>query len=179
MVQIPTGSVTNAQLAGDIRVGSLATLITNVQSSVTGAINELQIKITAITNDVGNKANLLTTNKATIVAGINELKQNELITNTNIGTLETAIATMAFETETKVSADAFKAEKGKVHTAINVTGSNVYNVNTGGNFIPSEGRWLKIMPNVSNGGGAKLNIDGSGELSVRHNGGASLAAGDF
>lgn len=37
----PNGSITNAKLATDVKVGSLATLLTTIKTSVVGAINEL------------------------------------------------------------------------------------------------------------------------------------------
>ena len=38
---IPANSITNAELAADVKVGSLATLTTTAKSSLTAAINEV------------------------------------------------------------------------------------------------------------------------------------------
>ena len=73
------GSVTNAMMATDVKIGSLAALTTTVKSSVQGAINELvtaDLTLTAailLTNtNIGNVAALTTTAK-TVVGAINEL----------------------------------------------------------------------------------------------------------
>ena len=52
---IDDNSISNAKLASDIKVGSLATLTTTVKTSVVGAINELD-------SDLGGK-------QATLVSG--------------------------------------------------------------------------------------------------------------
>jgi hypothetical protein len=81
--QIPLESVSNSQLVADIKVGSLASLLTDVKSSVVAAINELHgdigetdDAITGVSNTIGDLENLLTQNKISVVAGINEVKQN-------------------------------------------------------------------------------------------------------
>lgn len=53
---VPLGTVNNGMLANDIKVGSLAALLTNIKTSVVGAINELQGKATpyAIATNVDN-----------------------------------------------------------------------------------------------------------------------------
>jgi hypothetical protein len=63
---ISDGAVTNAKLATDVKVGSLAALTTTEKASVVGAINELDA-------DVGAKTSLTTTAKTNLVAAINEL----------------------------------------------------------------------------------------------------------
>ena len=45
---IPDGSVTNAKLATDVKVGSIATLTTTEKSSVVGAINEVDSNVSDI-----------------------------------------------------------------------------------------------------------------------------------
>jgi hypothetical protein len=86
-IQTPAnGSVTNAKLATDVKVGSLATLNTSEKASVVGAINENfaaiaagpvagSITNTALATDVkvGSLATLTTAAKGSIVAAINEL----------------------------------------------------------------------------------------------------------
>lgn len=60
------GSITNAKLADDVKVGSLAALTTTVKTSVQAAINEL-------VTSIGSLAALTTTVKTSCVAAINEL----------------------------------------------------------------------------------------------------------
>ena len=86
-------SVTNAKLATDVKVGSLATLTTTSTATVVGAINELDAAlgdtaaltttattgVTAINEldgDVGNVSTLTTSSK-TVVGAINEINTGE------------------------------------------------------------------------------------------------------
>lgn len=59
-------SVTNAKLANDVKVGSLAALTTTVKTSVQAAINE-------VVANIGALSGLTTTAKNTLVAAINEV----------------------------------------------------------------------------------------------------------
>ncbi|MFA5424232.1 MAG: hypothetical protein WC374_10285 [Phycisphaerae bacterium] len=63
---IEDGSLTNAKLATDAKVGSLAALATIEKASAVGAINELN-------TGIGNKAALTTEVKTSLVAAVNEL----------------------------------------------------------------------------------------------------------
>lgn len=66
--QLPTpdGSITNNKLATDIKVGSLASLLTTVKTSVVGAINELFNNKANLTNPTfTNNINLTTINSKT------------------------------------------------------------------------------------------------------------------
>lgn len=71
--QIADGSITNNKLALDVKVGSLATLLTTIKSSVIEAINEL-------VSNIGDITTLITTDKSDIVSSINEI---ETSVNTN------------------------------------------------------------------------------------------------
>lgn len=59
-------AVTNAKLATDVKIGSLASLTTTSKASVVGAVNELDAEI-------GTISGLSTTDKSTLVAAINEV----------------------------------------------------------------------------------------------------------
>jgi hypothetical protein len=59
-------AVTNAKLATDVKIGSVAALTTTSKASVVGAINELDAEI-------GTISGLSTTDKSTLVAAINEV----------------------------------------------------------------------------------------------------------
>lgn len=100
--QIADGSITDAKLNKDVKIGSLTTLGTTDKTSVVSAINEIISAVNDIAEDsigilesltttdktnivnalneingsVGTLANLLTTNKTSAVAAINEVKQN-------------------------------------------------------------------------------------------------------
>lgn len=86
---IEDGSLTNAKLGSDIKVGSLASLTTTVKTSVQGAINELDAEI-------GTLSSLTTTAKNTVVAALNEI-------NALIGTADTEIGNLATLTTTAKS----------------------------------------------------------------------------
>jgi hypothetical protein len=62
----PDSSVTNAKMASDVKIGSLASLTTAVKTSIQAAINE-------IVSNIGALSGLSTTAKNTIVAAINEV----------------------------------------------------------------------------------------------------------
>lgn len=62
----PDGSVTNAKMANDVKIGSLASLTTTVKTSIQAAINE-------IVANIGALSGLSTTAKNTVVAAINEV----------------------------------------------------------------------------------------------------------
>lgn len=74
---MPDGSVTNAKLATDVKVGSLASLTTTAKSSVQGAINELD-------GEIGTLSSLTTTSKSTLVGAINEV-------DSDLGTLSSSL----------------------------------------------------------------------------------------
>jgi hypothetical protein len=99
---VPNGSINNTMLANDVKIGSLAALVTTVKTSVTDALNEVAGKfgdmttltttakntIVAVLNELDGKcgilANLTTTNKTSLVAAINE---NRTYTDTQIAAL--------------------------------------------------------------------------------------------
>jgi hypothetical protein len=62
-------SVTNAKLATDVKMGSLASLTTTEKGSMQGAVNELD-------GEIGDLSTLTTTEKGTIVGAINEVDAN-------------------------------------------------------------------------------------------------------
>lgn len=62
----PDSSVTNAKMASDVKIGSLASLSTTVKTSIQAAINE-------IVGNIGALSGLSTTAKNTLVAAINEV----------------------------------------------------------------------------------------------------------
>ncbi len=68
---IPDNSLTNVKLATDVKIGSLATLITTVKTSVTNAINEI------VTN-IGSLLSLTTADKSSVVNAINEVDLKSL-----------------------------------------------------------------------------------------------------
>jgi hypothetical protein len=81
--------VTNAKLATDVKVGSLAALTTTEKASVVGAINEVKTGLGAVADGyvtnaklatdvkVGSLAALTTTEKASVVGAINEVKTGQ------------------------------------------------------------------------------------------------------
>lgn len=86
------GTVTNAKLAADVKVGSLATLTTTEKASVVGAINELDAdiatnaaSITTNSNSIGTLGSLTTTAKNSLVAAINELDADNAAFATKTG----------------------------------------------------------------------------------------------
>lgn len=66
-------SVTNAKLAADVKVGSLATLATTEVASVVGAINEVNTNADTANTSIGTLASLTTTAKSNLVVAINEV----------------------------------------------------------------------------------------------------------
>ena len=62
----PAGSVTNASMANDVKIGSLASLATTIKTSIQAAIYE-------VVANVGALSGLTTTAKNTIVAALNEV----------------------------------------------------------------------------------------------------------
>lgn len=101
------GTVTNAKLATDVKVGSLASLTTAATSSVQAAINELDgdigdltsltttaqdsavLAINELDSDIGVLSTLTTTAKSSLVAAINELDGDNaaFATKTGVETL--------------------------------------------------------------------------------------------
>jgi len=67
------GSVTNAKLATDVKVGSLAALTPTANTNVVEAINEVDAHADAANTSVGTLANLTTTAKTDLVVAINEI----------------------------------------------------------------------------------------------------------
>jgi hypothetical protein len=70
---LTANSVTNEYLATDVKVGSLASLLTSVKTSVVGAVNELLGLYRDLRSDVGTLSGLTTTAKGSLVAAINEV----------------------------------------------------------------------------------------------------------
>lgn len=70
---VSDGVVTNAKLATDVKVGSLASLTTSTTSNVVAAINELVLDVEVVSAKVGTLSGLTTTAKSNTVAAINEL----------------------------------------------------------------------------------------------------------
>ena len=66
------GSVTNAKLATDVKVGSLATLTTTSKASVVGAINEVNAKVAA--NQAASTASTVADLKTDFNALLTKLK---------------------------------------------------------------------------------------------------------
>lgn len=66
------GAVTNAKLATDVKVGSLATLNTTAKSSVVAAINEVDTNADTANTGIGTLGNLSTTVKTNLVLAVNE-----------------------------------------------------------------------------------------------------------
>jgi hypothetical protein len=67
------GSVTNAKLDSDVKVGSLAAFDTTDKTSVQDAVNEVVAAIGALETVIGDESTLDTTEKSEIVAAINEI----------------------------------------------------------------------------------------------------------
>ena len=115
-------AITNAKLAADVKVGSLAALTTTAKTSLQAAINELVTAVGALSglsttdktnivlalnevvSNVGDKATLLTTAKSNLVAAINELKSGAAadVTLTGVQTLTNKTLTSAVLTTPKI-----------------------------------------------------------------------------
>jgi len=80
------GSVTDAKLAADVKVGSLAALATAIKTNVVAAINEVR-------GNIGTLTALTTTAKTNAVVAINEVNANADTALTNAGTAITNAAT--------------------------------------------------------------------------------------
>lgn len=101
-------AVTNAKLAADVKVGSLAALTTTSKASVQSAINEL------VTN-MGALASLSTTEKTSLVLAI-----NEIVTNSgNVATLTTVSKVLVGAINELNAANAAFATKTGVETLTN------------------------------------------------------------
>lgn len=74
---VADGSISNAKLATDVKVGSLAALTTTEKSSVVGAVNELDSDVGTNTTSIGTLASLTTTEKTNLVGAINEIDAKE------------------------------------------------------------------------------------------------------
>lgn len=75
---VPVGTVadlaiTDAKLAADVKVGSLATLTTTEVTSVVGAINEVDLHADTANTSIGTLALLVTTEKTSLVGALNEV----------------------------------------------------------------------------------------------------------
>ena len=107
---VTDGTVTNAKLATDVKVGSVAALTTTTKASAVLAINELVTTIGAL-------ASLSTTTKASIVLAI-----NEILTNTgNVAALSTTAKTLVGAINELDSDNSGFATKTGVETLTNKT----------------------------------------------------------
>lgn len=95
------GTVTNAKLATDVKVGSLASLNTTAKSSVQAAINELvsadstlSSAISTNSTSIGTLSSLTTSEKTSLVGAINELNQEiSALQSTSVTTTNTVTLT--------------------------------------------------------------------------------------
>lgn len=71
--KILNANVTNAKLAADCKVGSLATLTTTEVASAVGAINEVDAHADTANTSIGTLASLTTTAQSSLVAAVNEV----------------------------------------------------------------------------------------------------------
>jgi len=111
---VADGAVTNAKLATDVKVGSLATLDTTEKTSVVGAINEVNTNTDTANTSIGTLANLTTTAKNNLVVAINEVDA-DIAAATELATDASNAATSA------VSAVAAKASLTGEETFTNKT----------------------------------------------------------
>lgn len=91
---VSDGAITNAKLATDVKVGSLATLTTTEKASVVGALNEVDANADTANTSIGTLASLTTAVKTNLVVALNEVDAH---CDTNI----TAIGTLASLTTTE------------------------------------------------------------------------------
>ena len=67
------GLITNAKLATDVKVGSLADLNTSATSSLVAALNEINGLVNDLEGSLGTLSSLTTTEKSNLVSSINEV----------------------------------------------------------------------------------------------------------
>lgn len=175
----PDLSVTNAKLANDVKIGSLAALTTTAKTSIQAAINE-------VVANIGALSGLATTAKNSIVAAINEADATanaayvKPANGIPSGDLTAAVQTSLGKADTAVQASIGRIVAG----VIQLTGWAVTKVVFGdattaaitGISTPTD------MHTVGNGGTIKLTIDAGAEQTAtlncaagNHTGGTSCA----
>lgn len=87
----PALSVGNAQLATDVKVGSLATLLTTVTSSVVGAINELVSSISGVLSTVNNSNAIKFYGKQSKMSGGSQVIANGVQSTTSFVTFSAEV----------------------------------------------------------------------------------------
>jgi hypothetical protein len=175
----PDSSVTNAKMASDVKIGSLASLATTVKTSIQAAINE-------IVSNIGALSGLSTTAKNTIVEAINEVDGHADAAYVKPGGgIPSGDMTAAVQASLGKADTALQASIGRVVAGvIQLTGWAVTKVVFGdatsayitGIAAPVD------MSTPGNGGTIKLTIDGGAEQTAtlncaagNHTGGTSCA----
>lgn len=77
--QIPDDSLTNAKMATDVKIGSLATLTTTEKSNVTGAINEVDANANSAQSTADTADGKADTNALNISSNLGKINENTVL----------------------------------------------------------------------------------------------------